>query len=207
MEIVVTVWNSAVCFLAGLLFGRFGWRKTPETEQKRHPGTEERIQGERREHTEASFLSGEKRIVLGCSIGSPASGEVSCLQEGNRQVLRIVPEEGKVYSPAAGKIIRLFPTGNAMLLRLENGIVLSIRAGVATEALEGQYYRSRIVQNEIVGKGKLLLEYDIDRIREEGFDPAILLELEEAGVHRELCVNCAEYVKAGEDVLQIAEVL
>ena len=90
-----------------------------------------------------------------------------------------------------------------MLLRMENGIVLKMNAGVETEELEGQYYRPRIVRNEIVNKGKLLLEYDIEKLRAEGYDPAITIGIEEAQERKEIIVNSRERVKAGENLFQI----
>jgi phosphotransferase system IIA component len=203
MDLVITLWNSAVCFLAGILMGRLGRNKSGQAQEQEGNRTEQTIHAQRREREGTSFLSAEKRILLGCMVSSPASGQLFCAQEDGQQYVRIIPEEGKIYAPAAGKIIKLFPTGNAMLLRMENGIVLKMNAGVETEELEGQYYRPRIVRNEIVNKGKLLLEYDIEKLRAEGYDPAITIGIEEAQERKEIIVNSRERVKAGENLFQI----
>ena len=148
-------------------------------------------------------MPGEKRISLGWTVGSPVAGEVCYLREGTGRGARIVPEQGMVYAPAAGKITKLYPTGNAMRLRTDYGIELLIQAGIDTEELEGRYYRSRIVQNEVVNKGKLLLEFDIDGIKEEGYDPSVVITVVEAKDYGDVIVCDTPRVKAGEDLMRV----
>lgn len=145
----------------------------------------------------------EKKIPLGWSIGSPAAGEVSYFHEGSVRGAMIVPQQGLLYAPVAGKIVRLYPTGNAMRLRTDYGIELLIQAGIRTAELEGRYYRPRIVQNEIVGKGKLLLEYDIEGIQEEGYDPAILISVVDAQNYEDVTAYDVESVKVGENLMWV----
>lgn len=144
-----------------------------------------------------------KRIPMGWAIGSPAAGEVSFFYENARRGAVIRPEQGRLYAPAAGKIVRLYPTGNAFRLRTDFGVELLIQAGVLTEELEGQYFRSRIVQNEIVNKGKLLLEFDLEGIEKEGYDSSILLSVEEAQDYRDINITDVQRVKTGEDLLWV----
>ena len=115
----------------------------------------------------------------------------------------IVPLQGMVYAPVAGKIVRLYPTGNAMRLRTDYGIELLIQAGIRTAELEGRYYRPRIVQNEIVNKGKLLLEYDIEGLKMEGYDPAILISVEDAQNYEDVTVYDVENVKVVENLMWV----
>ena len=231
MELVVNVWCSSVFFLAGLLIGRFGWSKGKEEEQGEREGwsdsaagmdgngitgkgvdgigkggIEERgMSGRKRNgrNGKKAGMPGEKRIALGWTVGSPVAGEVCYLREGTGRGARIVPEQGMVYAPAAGKITKLYPTGNAMRLKTDYGIELLIRAGIDTEELEGRHYRSRIVQNEVVNKGKPLLEFDIEGIREEGYDPSVVITVVEAKDYGDVIVCDNPRVKAGEDLMRV----
>jgi len=144
-----------------------------------------------------------KRISLGWAIGSPINGLVSSFQEGNRQGIVITPAQGKLFSPAAGKIVKLFPTGNAFMLRTEYGIELLLKAGHNTEELEGMYFRPRVIQNEVVNKGKLLLEFDMERIQAEGYDTAVRLSVESGDDYRDIIITDVERVKVGEELLWI----
>ena len=90
-----------------------------------------------------------------------------------------------------------------MRLRTDYGVELLIQAGLGTEELEGKYFRPRVVQNEIVGKGKLLLEFDKAGIESEGCDPSILMSVEEADNYRDIMVTDVQKVKTGEDLLWV----
>lgn len=80
------------------------------------------------------------------------------------------------------------------MLLLDCGIELKIEIGEGTEALEGMYFRTRVLKNEYVNKGKLILEYDVEKLKAAGYDPGIRMQilnpLQEEGV---------EYVLAKEE--------
>lgn len=223
MDILVTGTTVAVAYSAGFWLGKADKRinasvqeAEPEEEEieistaaARDLDNEKRIrrergrQDQRSRHIQEKLQPGVKRIVLGRAIGSPAAGEVSYFKEGGRKGARIHSSQGKLYSPVSGKIIRLFPTGNSMLLRTDYGMELLIQAGIGTEELEGLYFRPRVVQNEFVNKGKLLLEYDPEAIRREGYDPSVLMSVEDAQEFRDITVSDAPHVKNGEDIMWV----
>lgn len=147
----------------------------------------------------------EKKIPLGWAIGSPVSGMVSTFYEGSRRGALLLPDQGRVYAPASGKIIRLYPMGNRILLRADSGVELLIQVGGEPDELCGMYFRPRVVQNEIVSKGKLLLEYDRERLAAEGADTKVSISVEEADNLRDITVTGAESVKAGEELLWVRE--
>lgn len=144
-----------------------------------------------------------KRIPLGWAIGSPIGGAVSYFYEGTTRGVIIKPDQGKLYAPAPGKITRLYPTGNSFRLRTEFGVELYIQAGERTGELEGLYFRPRVVQNEIVQKGKLLLEYDLQGVEEEGYDPSIRMSVEDAEDYQNISVTETVNVKTGEDLMWV----
>lgn len=119
----------------------------------------------------------KKRLVKGWSIGSPASGELEQIIKNGEIELRILPEVGDVYAPGGGKIIKIFPGGSALVLLLDCGTELKIEIGEGTEALEGMYFRTRVLKNEYVNKGKLILEYDVEKLKAAGYDPGIRMQI------------------------------
>ena len=145
-----------------------------------------------------------KRISAGWEICSPATGIVCGLDEGIGRGVLIQPERGAVYAPASGKITKLYPMGNAMLLQMDSGVELLLRAGETKDELHNVYYRLHVIQNEIVSKGKLLLEYDVEGLQKEGVDTAIVVALE-TNRNYEIAVARRERVKAGEELLRIYE--
>lgn len=164
-----------------------------------------RIRESGREHRGKRHPGREKKIPLGWPIGSPVSGKVSSFYEGSRRGALLVSDQGRVFAPASGKIIRLYPMGNRMLLRTDSGVELLIQVGGEPDELCGMYFRPRVVQNEVVGKGKLLMEYDRERLMAEGADTGVSISVEEADNLRDITITGKEHVKAGEELLWVRE--
>lgn len=137
------------------------------------------------------------------SIGSPVLGEVEEGRGGERPEVAVCPKEEKVYAPAAGKVIRLYPLGNALTFRTDTGVELFIRVGDSTDELLGRYYRPRVLQNEIVAKGKLLLEFDRMGLAAEGIFPRVILTVDNCAYGREIFPVQEGVVRPGEEVLKI----
>lgn len=83
--------------------------------------------------------------------------------------IAILPEEGKVFSPVDGTVTTLFPTLHAIGLTGDNGLQVLIHIGMDTVQLGGEGFIAHVKQDEHVKKGQLLLEFDIDLIKEHGF--------------------------------------
>lgn len=157
--------------------------------------------------------SNEKRIPLGWAIGSPVEGAVHTFHNGSAKGAMVRTTMGCLYAPASGKIVRLYPSGNQMLLRTDFGIELLIRVGginggyqaAQTEEMMGEYFRPRVLQNEIVNKGKLLLEYDREALLAAGADTDIFIGVEESENFRDITVTDKIQVKRGEEILWIVD--
>lgn len=147
----------------------------------------------------------EKRIPLGWAIGSPAEGAVYTFNDGRRKGAMVRSTQGCLYAPASGKIIKLYPVGNQMILRTDFGVELLLRVGGAIDEITGEYFRPRILQNEIVNKGKLLLEYDREGLIAEGEDTDIFVSVEAAEDFRNITVTEETQVKLGEEILWVMD--
>lgn len=158
-------------------------------------------------------LNNEKRIPLGWAIGSPAEGAVRIFNNGSIKGAMVRTTKGCLYAPASGKIVKLYPSGNQMMLRTDFGIELLIRIGginVGYQAeqeddMVGEYFRPRVLQNEIVNKGKLLLEYDREALLAAGADTDIFIGVEEAGNFRDITVTDKTQVGQGEEILWVVD--
>ncbi|MBO5283442.1 MAG: PTS glucose transporter subunit IIA [Lachnospiraceae bacterium] len=139
----------------------------------------------------------------GHPIASPAAGQLEVLSGQGRRGVLLSPESDQVYAPAAGKIIRLYPRGNEFLLKTDCGVVLRIQAGERDAEMTEDYFRPRIVQNEFVGKGKLLLEYDREALARDGYDTHVSMTVEEEAESYNLSVTGSLWVKSGQDCLWV----
>lgn len=139
------------------------------------------------------------------SVGSPVKGWLtSCRDDGHPTVV-IQPEEDRLYAPAGGKVVKLFPMGNAFLFRTEFGTELYLQVGNVKDDLLGRYFRPRVVQNEIVPKGKLLLEFDSMKLVSEGISPAVTVSVENHSYNTSVHVTAAEMARVGEEILLVSE--
>lgn len=82
----------------------------------------------------------------------------------------IIPSEGKVVAPAAGEIAVMFETKHAVSIRTEEGTELIIHIGLDTVELKGQYFRAHVKQGDHVNPGDVLVEFDLEKIKEAGYD-------------------------------------
>lgn len=81
----------------------------------------------------------------------------------------IMPSEGKVYAPGDGVISACFHTGHAIGMTI-NDVEVLIHVGIDTVSLDGKYFNLLVQQGQNVKKGDLLLEFDIDKIKDAGYD-------------------------------------
>ena len=139
------------------------------------------------------------------SVGSPVSGLVAAGQDGERPMVVIDPDCDCVYAPAGGKVVRLFPMGNAFRMVTEFGAELYVQVGDGSDELMGRYYRPRIMQNEIVGKWKALIEFDRQGLEAKGVSCQVRVCVEGCRYGAGVKETAGEQVKLGEEIFRVQE--
>ncbi len=115
----------------------------------------------------------------------------------------IVPKDGKVYAPADGVITTIFPTGHAVGMTTNDGVELLIHVGLDTVALKGEGFRIIGKDEQKVKKGDLLIEADLEKIKEAGYDvitPVVVCNTDE---YSEILGRTDTEVSAGDELLNI----
>lgn len=84
--------------------------------------------------------------------------------------MAVVPSEGKLVAPCDAEVTAVVDTKHAIGLKTADGIELLIHVGVNTVELEGKYYTVHVAQGDSVKAGQLLLTFDIDKIKEAGYN-------------------------------------
>lgn len=112
-------------------------------------------------------------------ITSPLEGKIIPLAEVKDTVfsskvigngIALIPANGVIKAPADCRVVSLFPTLHAMGLKLNNGAELLIHIGLNTVELEGKHFKSYVKQGDYVKKGTKLLSFDMDKIKQAGYD-------------------------------------
>ena len=82
----------------------------------------------------------------------------------------IIPTDGKVVAPCNATVDMMFTTGHAVSLIAENGAELLIHVGLETVGLEGKPFTVHVKNGDVVKKGDLLMEADLDAIQAAGLN-------------------------------------
>ena len=96
----------------------------------------------------------------------------------------IEPTEGKVYAPCDGVISVVFNTKHAIGLESESGAEVLIHIGINTVNLGGKYFDVKVKQGDVVTRGQLIAEVDLEGIRGEGYSletPLLITNADECG--------------------------
>ena len=80
----------------------------------------------------------------------------------------VEPENGHIVSPVAGKVTSIFPTKHALGLVTDNGLEVLVHIGLDTVSLEGKPFDVKVTEGQTVAAGDLLVEANLDAIREAG---------------------------------------
>ena len=120
------------------------------------------------------FKGDLKEMIL-----SPAEGESVPLSQVNDPTfsqellgkgVAIIPSKGRIVAPADGVVTVMFETKHAVSITTEGGAELIIHVGLDTVNLKGKYFKAFKNQGDKVKQGDLLLEFDLDSIKQEGYD-------------------------------------
>ena len=80
----------------------------------------------------------------------------------------VEPANGQIVSPVSGKVTSVFPTKHALGLVTESGLEVLVHIGLDTVSLEGKPFTVKVEEGQTVAAGDLLVEADLDAIREAG---------------------------------------
>ena len=84
--------------------------------------------------------------------------------------IAIEPTEGKILAPCDATVDMMFETGHAISLVADFGAEILIHVGLETVSLKGEHFTIHCANGDKVKKGQLLIEFDLDAIKEKGFN-------------------------------------
>ena len=105
------------------------------------------------------------------------------------QGVAVDPSEGILVAPADGEINLLADTKHAVGLKTAQGAELLMHVGLDTVELEGQPFTIKVAVGDQVKQGDVLLEIDLDAIKNAGKATTTPVIVTNAGDYTEVKVN------------------
>lgn len=125
-------------------------------------------------NNETNSISNVKKYTE--EIYAPIGGQLISLQEVPDSTfasecmgkgIAIIPDQGKVFAPFDGTVSLVFPTKHAIGLTSQNGTEVLIHIGLDTVELDGKYFDVHVQAGDMIQKGQLLVDFDLEKISEK----------------------------------------
>lgn len=165
------------------------------------------------EKTEA-FSEDTANNTAELTVYNPIAGQVIALADVNDAAFSsgvlgagyaVVPSEGKVYAPFDGKVETLMDTHHALGIVPDSGIEMLIHVGLNTVTLGGKYFTPKAAEGDTFKKGDLLLEFDTESIKKEGFDITTPIIVSNVDDYTPFTVYSADNASVGTKILELAK--
>jgi len=153
---IISIVVSLACIVAGFVSELIFYKDDAPAKK------EIKVEGSAQAETLVAPINGQVKALEDIADAAFSSGAMG-------KGIAIVPTEGKVYAPADGTVTAFFATGHAIGLTTDKGAEIIIHVGMDTVKLEGKGFEPKVKQGDHVNKGDLLLEFDIDYIKSEGY--------------------------------------
>ena len=181
--IIMIVVSFVASFVLTFIFGFE--EVAPEQEEKKTESKE----------AEKTPQNNTKPLVEKIELCAPVSGTVKALSDVPDKTFAekvlgdgaaIIPEEGKVYAPADGTVANIMDSKHGIMFVTDSGAEVLIHIGLDTVNLKGKYFKSYVSDGDKVKKGTLLVEFDLEAIKGEGYNLITPM----------VVTNISDYIKA-----------
>ena len=181
--IIMIVVSFVASFVLTFIFGFED--AEPEQEEKKTESKE----------AEKTQQNNTKPLVEKIELCAPVSGTVKALSDVPDKTFAekvlgdgaaIIPEEGKVYAPADGTVANIMDSKHGIMFVTDSGAEVFIHIGLDTVNLKGKYFKSYVSDGDKVKKGTLLVEFDLEAIKGEGYNLITPM----------VVTNISDYIKA-----------
>ncbi len=195
--VIFTVVVSILCVVAGVASELIFYSDKPKAKKNADAaGGQAAIEGGDKGETLAAPVNGKAVALSDIEDAAFNSGAMG-------QGLAIIPAEGKVYAPCDGEITVFFPTGHAIGIKSAKGAELLIHVGMDTVDMDGDGFTPKKQQGDMVKKGDLLLEFDIDKIKAAGHDIATPMVITNSDEYADVVPTDPKEIKVGDEAITL----
>ena len=146
------------------------------------------------------------------ALSAPVSGRIIPLSEVADKVFAsaamgsgvgIVPTDGHVYAPVAGKVVAAMKTGHAFGIKTAEGVEVLVHIGLDTVEMKGEGFTSHVTQGAEVARGDLLAVVDLDAVVKAGYDTTTVMVVTNTAKLTEVAPASAGAVSHGDETVLV----
>ncbi len=117
--------------------------------------------------------------------------------------IAIKPAKGRVVSPVNGIVALVFETKHAISITRDSGEEILIHIGLDTVDLKGKYFTAHVKEGDKVKAGDLLVEFDLEKIKEAGYDVTTPVVICNSNEYKEVNAIANKEVKELDKIINI----
>ena len=166
------------------------------------------------EPAEGTSSSETEKEITEEILGSPVNGRVVPLSEVSDETfssemlgttVAVEPSDGRITAPCDGDVINIFETGHALCMTTQAGGELLIHIGVDTVKMEGKGFTRKVSDGAKVHAGDVLIEADLDAIKEAGYPATTMFILTNADQFSRVEKAEPGEISAGSRIMEIVK--
>jgi glucose-specific phosphotransferase system IIA component len=144
------------------------------------------------------------------TVVSPFTGRVLSIEDVPDEVFAqrivgdgaaVVPTEGTVVAPIAGRIEKLFEGGHAFAIQNSEGLQILVHVGLETVRLKGDGFTEHAKQGDDVSSGDHIVSVDLEAMDAHGIDmssPVVVIS------GQQIRLVASAQVEAGEPLYDVS---
>lgn len=113
------------------------------------------------------------------------------------------PSEGKLFAPCDGVIGTVFDTKHAVNMVADGGAEILMHIGIDTVKLGGKYFDAHVSDGQQVKRGQLLISFDIEKIRSEGYKLTTPMVICNSSDYSEISVTAHGRISAESKMIEL----
>lgn len=113
------------------------------------------------------------------------------------------PSEGKLFAPCDGVIGTVFDTKHAVNMVADGGAEILMHIGIDTVKLGGKYFDAHVSDGQQVKRGQLLISFDIEKIRSEGYKLTTPIVICNSSEYSEISVTSHGRISAESKMIEL----
>lgn len=117
--------------------------------------------------------------------------------------IAIEPSVGKLFAPCDGRIDSIFDTKHAVNILSSDGVEVLLHIGIDTVKLNGKYFEAHVSDGQEIKKGDLLITFDMDAIKAEGYKLTTPLIIGNTDEYSSIVPAASGNIAAGNEILKI----